>query len=136
MIFLSFGFARRLRTQFATQNPILQPCEFQRSLCEIPKVSRKAKGHLKILFKDLQSLSFRTPHSPFQKTPFTTLRISFLPSGLPAANHLERQPTPLTPVQPWRASKEAIPTLQYLARPGQEPPLLRIHLDYYSKSAI
>ena len=72
-------------------------------------VSRKAKGHLKILFKDLRSLSFRTPHSLLRKTPFTTLQISFLPSGRPTTNHLKRRPTPPTPVQPWRALEEPIP---------------------------
>ena len=100
---------KRLQTQFVTQKPILQPCEFQRSLCWIPTVSGKPKGHLKSLFKDLQSRSFRTTHSPLWK-PFTTLQISFLSNGRPVANHLKRRPTLLTPL-PWHTSEEAIPTL-------------------------
>ena len=58
-----------MRTQFVTQKPISQPCEFQWSLCKIPTVRGKTKGHLKSLYKDLLSLfSFRTSHSPLRKT--------------------------------------------------------------------
>ena len=122
-----FCLAKPMRNLKSLCKLISQPCKFQRSLCEIPTVSRKAKGHLKSLFKDLQSLSFRTLHSPLRK-PFTTLWISFLSSGRLMANHLKRRPTPLAPFWPWYALEEAIPTLQYFTRPDQEPPLLRIHL--------
>ncbi|RVW70553.1 putative mitochondrial protein [Vitis vinifera] len=50
-----------------------------------------------------------------------TLRSIFSPFHAPATN-LKKRPPPLAPFQPWRASEEAIQTLQHLARPGQEPP--------------
>ena len=56
------------------------------------------------------------------------MRIGFLSIPRPTTAHLRKQPTPLAPFWPWRASEEAIPTLQYLARPGQQSPLLKIHL--------
>ncbi|KAL6350758.1 hypothetical protein AAG906_028228 [Vitis piasezkii] len=44
--------------------------------------------------------------------------MSFLSNGHPVASHLKRRPTPLAPL-PWRASKEATPSLQ----PPTSPPL-------------
>ncbi|KAL6326291.1 hypothetical protein AAG906_004788 [Vitis piasezkii] len=57
-----------------------------------------------------------------------TLQSNFLSIPRPAATNLKKQPPPLTLFQPWRASEEAIQTRQYLARPGQVPLLLKIHL--------
>ena len=115
---------RRLRTQFITQEPISQPSKFQRSV-------RKPKVAWTNLFKDLPlpnlPLFVSQAHLLLAK-PCTTLRIGFLSIPRPTTTHLKKRPPPLAPFRPWCASEEAMPTLQYLARPGQEPPLLRIHL--------
>ena len=107
-----------LRTHFATLTLISQPCEFQKSL--------------KLLFKGTKALySFHKPIFTLRNPPppcDAQATISFLSSGRPTANHLKRWPTPLAPFQPRRALEEAIPTPQYLACRGQEPPILRIHL--------
>ena len=63
-----FCLAKPMRNLKSLYKLILQPCEFQRSWCEIPTVKEKTKGHSKSLFKDLLSLfSFCTPHSPLRK---------------------------------------------------------------------
>ena len=63
-----FCIAKPMRNLKSLYKLILQPCEFQRSWCEIPTVKEKTKGHSKSLFKDLLSLfSFCTPHSPLRK---------------------------------------------------------------------
>ena len=86
----------------------------------------------KNLFKAFQTLNpFRTPHFPFPKSSTTLPRPSdhrLSLYSMPRDHHLQRWPTPLTSFLPWRALEEAIPTLQYLASPGQEPSLLKIHL--------
>ena len=83
------------------------------------------------LFKDLSlpnlPLFVSQAHLLLAK-PYATLRISFLSIPRPATTHLKKRPPLLAPFRPWWSSEEAIPTLQYFARPGQESPLLRIHL--------
>ena len=58
------------------------------------------------------------------------MRSSFLSILRPAATNLKKRPLPLTSFQPWHASEEAIQTRRYLARLGQAPLLLRIHLRH------
>ncbi|RVW72450.1 hypothetical protein CK203_060464 [Vitis vinifera] len=67
-------------------------------------------------------------HIKPEKTNASPCEAVFLSIPHTLATNLKRQSIPLTPFWPWRTSEEAIPTLQYFVRPGQAPPLLRIHL--------
>ena len=61
-------------------------------LCEIPTVRRKAKSHLKILFKDLQSRClFRTTHPLLQKA-YRHLHKQFPRHSMPCG-HQEKEET-------------------------------------------
>ena len=51
-------------------NPVRNPKVHFASLCEIPTVSAKMKGHLKAYLKTSKAcFAFRTPHSPLWKNP-------------------------------------------------------------------
>ena len=64
-------------------------------LCELPTVRREAKGHLKFLFEDLQSLClFRTTHHLLRKA-HATLRSHFLAIPRPATTKKKKKPPPL-----------------------------------------
>ena len=97
-------------------------------LCQLPTVWREAKGHLKFIFKDLQSFClFCTTHPLLRKAHYHLAKQ--FPRHSTSHDHQEEEKTSVSrPFKLWRASEEAIQTRQHLARLIQAPLLLRIHL--------
>ena len=94
-------------------------------LCQLPTVWREAKGHLKFIFKDLQSFClFCTTHPLLRKAHYHLAKQ--FPRHSTSHDHQEEEKTSVSrPFKLWRASEEAIQTRQHLARLIQAPLLLR-----------
>ena len=116
--------------------PCENPCEIRKGVrthfatMRSPKARAKTNSHLKLYLKSSKPcFHFACPICSLRNRPLpcdVQASIDFLSIGHPAANHLKRRPTPLTPFLTWHALEEAIPSLHYLASRGQEPHLLRI----------
>ena len=132
------GLPKILKLVFALQNPcrIWKACAnsfrnltISNGLCAKYQQSERKQMVIQKAYLKTSEASFHFAHLiPHCEKLDATLQISFLSNGHPATTNLKKRPPPLTPFRPWCASEEAIPTLQYLARPSQEPPLLSIHL--------
>ena len=97
-------------------------------LCELPTIRKETKGHLKFLFKGLQSLCFFYTTHPLLQKAHRHLAKPFPRHSTPHGHQEEEETSASLPYQLWRTSEGAIQTCQHLTRLGQAPPLLGIHL--------
>lgn len=112
----------------AISQPIFALQNANGHLCKLPTVKRETKGHLKFLFKDLQSFClFRTTH-PLLREAYRHLAKQFPHHSTPRGHQEEEDTSVSCLFQPWHASKGAIQTRPHLAKLGQVSPPLRIHL--------
>ena len=97
-------------------------------LCKLPTVKREIKVHLKFLFKDLHSFCLFCTTHPLLREDYRHLAKQFPRHSTPRGHQKEEETFVSHLFQPWRASEGTIQTRLHLARLGQEPPPLRIHL--------